>query len=905
MSWIDGVRARFTLLFRRGAAESRMNDEIRFHIEQETDRIVRDEGVDRTEARRRALAAFGGVENHKEELRYDRGGSWLAGLALDVKLGARMLAKYPGLTVVGVLGLAIGVAIGATGFAALETVVDSRLPFVHGDRVIALQNLGFRGRDGARANLHDLDEWRKTLRGVELLGAYRTLDRNLITADGAATPRRVAEMSATGFAIAGVTPMLGRYLLADDERPNAPPVVVIGFNVWQSVFLSDSSVVGKALRLGDTQHTIVGVMPRGFGFPINNNVWTPLKLNAADYVRGQAPAVEVFARLTPGTTLDEVHAQVEAMAVRLARAYPSERENIASRAMWYPHSFVEVPLNNPIMQVAINLVRVIMSVILIVIGVNVAILVYARTATRTGEIAVRTALGASRRRIVSQFFVEALVLSSVGAVVGLGLAQVALRFIATLVDRAAGEQLPFWIQLRLSPATVLYVAGLAVLAAVIVGVIPALKATQRQITATLKQLGAGAGLRLGKVWNTLIVAQVAATVAVMPVAVYALASWILMRNPTPSIPMNELLTASLYLGQRGAGTDDFDEYSAAQFRARFGVLQAEVSRALLQDPSVVSVTFSGSPPGREPQERIELDTLRGVAQRDSGMALRGRWTIMGYVAAGHFNALDVKPLAGRLFEPGDAAPGVHVAIVNRSFVRREFGDASALGRRIRPVGRNVERVYAPWYEIVGVVPDMPYVPVDSGRSRVYVPLRAADAHPITMTLRIRGGAPSAFIPRLREITTNVNPMLLLGNVSQLDQLLDVEGELAKAVLVATAIVAVSVLLLSGAGIYALIAFTVTRRRREIGIRTALGARSAQVIRGVLARAAAQIALGVAIGLVLALPVDRMIGAHIFAGWGVVILPSVVLMMAATGLMAAAAPVRKAMLIQPTEALRSE
>jgi putative ABC transport system permease protein len=910
MSWIDGVRARFMLLLRREAAESRMNEEIRFHIEQEANRIAREEGVDGAEARRRAMAAFGGVEKHKEALRADRGGSWLAGLSLDFTLGVRVFLKYPGLTIVGVVGMSIGVAIGATGFAAIDAVVGTRLPFEGGDRVIALQNLGFRGRDGRQANLHDLEEWRANLRGVELFGAYRTLDRNLITANGAVTPFRVAEMSANAFTIAGAAPILGRHLLADDERRDAPPVVVIGYTVWQRTFFSDSAIVGTSIKLGDAEHTIVGVMPRGFAFPINNSIWTPLRLSVADYEPGRAPAIDVFARMTVGTTIENVHAQVEAIEKRLAAANPRARENIASRAALYAHSFVEIPINHPTVQLLINSARVLMSLILVIVGANVAILVYARTASRTGEIAVRTALGASRVRIVGQFFAEALVLSCAASAVAVAGSVMVLRYLVALVDRWGGEQVPFWMTPRLSTATILYIAGLTVLAAVIIGVIPALKATQRRITVTLQQLGAGgSGLRLGKVWNTLIVAQVAATVALMPVAVYAVGSWLMLRAPVQSIPINELLMANLYLDRAGAGTDDFAEYRGDEFRARFASMQSELVRALESDPRVASVTFSSARPGAEQQERFEVDTLQRDARSDSAQLIndRGRWMLTAAVEPGQFEAFGIKPLAGRVFDAGDVADEPRVAVVNRSFVNLMLGNGPALGRRMRSFGRSGDRDSGRWLEIIGVVPDMPFVQTatESMRSKIYVPMRAQDAFPATLAIRVRAGTPGEFVPHLTAITTRVSPMLRLGRVEPLATTLDADNELPRAVTLAVAVVAISVLLLSGAGIYALMSFTVTRRRREIGIRSALGAGTAQVVRGVLARALLQIGAGIAIGLAFTKPVDAALGAHMFRGWGILVLPIVVLIMFAIGLASAAGPVRRALQIQPTEALRGE
>ena len=212
MSWFEGTRARARLLFARRAAESRMNEEFRFHIDMETERRVRESGLTVDEARRQTLAAFGGVENHKEALRRDRGLAWLGGFSLDLKLGLRMFVKYPGLALVGVLGMAVAVAVGAVAFGIIYTIVDSTLPLADGGRVVSIRNLQD-GDDGpGRAtHLHDLVTWREELRAVDALGAYRTVDRNLITRDGRPEPVRIAEMTASGFRIARVAPLKGMY----------------------------------------------------------------------------------------------------------------------------------------------------------------------------------------------------------------------------------------------------------------------------------------------------------------------------------------------------------------------------------------------------------------------------------------------------------------------------------------------------------------------------------------------------------------------------------------------------------------------------------------------------------------------------------------------------------------------
>ena len=911
MSWLEGTRTRLRLLFARRAAESRMNEEFRFHIDMETERRIRESGLDPAEARRQTLAAFGGVENHKEALRGDRGLAWLGGMSLDLKLGLRMLVKYPGLAVVGVVGMSIAVAIGAISFSVIYTIIDSTLPLDEGDRIVAIQNLESGQNDGGRpTHLHDLETWRKELRAVDALGAYRTVDRNLITRDGRPEPVRIAEMTASGFRIARVAPLMGRYFNDEDERPGAAPVAVIGFDIWQTRFGGRPDVVGQTLQLGATAHTVVGVMPQGFAFPINNRVWAPLRLNPADFERGKAPAIEVFGRLTPGATLADAQLQITTIGQRLTAAYPSARERIRPRILPYTLAFTD----SPELTWALQLVQGLISMLLVVIGTNVAILVYARTASRTGEIAVRTALGASRRRIVMQLFAEALVLTATAAAAGVGIASVALGQVNALATQMGGEQVPFWMRFDISLGVVVYAAGLAVLAAVIVGVLPALKATRRRVTASLQQLapGAGSGMRLGKTWTALIVAQVAVAVAILPITIEGIVKLTQRGMAKPAFANRPFLTASLRLDREGLGTDDVATADAA-FTARYASLETELVRRLEAEPGVANVVLSNATPGGEPNERIEVDGApAATSPKVAAATAAGHAVGVGTVDPDFFDAFDVPVLAGRRFTAADVSAEGRAILVNRSFVRQVLGGRDALGRRVREVrtsrSANTEAVeHGPWYEIVGVVGDLPQ-PVDTSvlQPKVYHPRLPGGVHPVTVTLEMRAATPMTFAPRLRDLTVAVDPMLRLGEVRALEETLqtDTDGAINRYLFVVVAVVTLSVVLLSAAGIYALMSFTIARRRREIGIRAALGAGPRRVLASVLARAAAQIGTGIGVGVVL---IGGVLAAEgdLLTGHAVLLLLAVVGLMGTVGIVAAIGPARRALGIQPTEALRSE
>jgi putative ABC transport system permease protein len=904
MSLLHGTRARLRLLFGRRAAESRMNEEIRFHVEMETDRLLR-EGLPSREARRRALIAFGGVEQHKEELRDGRGLGWLAGLSIDVKLALRMLVKYPGLTVVGIVGMAVAVAIGAISFTLIYTLLDPpALPLDEGGRVVAIQNVDARrGLQARMTHLHDFATWREGLAAVSELGAYHTIDRNLITRDGPPEPVQIAAMTASGFRIARVSPLLGRYFNDDDEGLGAAPVVVIGHTVWQGRFAGDSSVIGRTVQLGATLHTVIGVMPPGFAFPINNRVWTPFKLAPLEFERGEAPPIEIFGRLAPNASLHDAETQLAAIGRQLAVSFPRTHEHVRPRVLPYTRSFVE----SPELSWLSHLIQLLITMLLVVIGTNVAILVYARTASRTGEIAVRSALGASRSRIVGQLVAEAFVLSIAAALTGLGVAWLGLDRLNAFIDRKGGEQLPFWMEFGISPAMVLYVLGMAVLGAVIVGALPALKATRRQVQPTL-QLGAGGtSMRLGKAWTAMIVAQVALAVSVLPLAIAGGAVVFRQAMAAPAVAPGEWMTASLRLDREKAGENH------AAFAVRAENLWNELVRQVRSEAGVVAAVLASSVPGEEPPARIEVEGTATVHDVQ-----------VGGVTPDVFAAFGIPLLAGRGLEAGDVsvssitsnARAGQAIVVNRSFVQQVLGGADPLGRRVRRVretrvvvrrrGVDADTARAePWSEIVGVVPDFPNrVNPRFPEPRIYQPLPQEPFNAVTIAVRVRN-VPAGFGGRLRELAVAVDPMLRLQNVATLDESLHDRMLELRLMVGVVMVVTMSVLLLSAAGIYALISFTVARHRREIGIRSALGAGPGGIIRGVLSRAMRQIAIGIGIGIVIAGVLDSVMDGGFTGGRGVYLLALVAALMGSVGLVAAIGPARRALRIQPTEALKGD
>lgn len=302
MPWTKRWRKRLRALLRKDAVERELDEELAFHLEMETRKNLR-AGMSPEQARRQARLAFGGVEKHKEEVRDARWLAWAGGLSLDLKLGFRMLVKHPGLTLVGGLAMAFAICIGAGTFQFINQFLDPSLPLPAGERVVGIRYWDAARNEEALPLPDDLLAWRKELRTVQEVGGFQSLERNLAVGAGAGEPVRVARMSPVGFGVARVPPLLGRTLVEADAEPDAPLVTVLGHRVWQARFGGDPGVVGRPVRLGESQVTVVGVMPEGFGFPKDHELWVPLR---AEEFRAEVDAgLRVFGRLASGATLAE------------------------------------------------------------------------------------------------------------------------------------------------------------------------------------------------------------------------------------------------------------------------------------------------------------------------------------------------------------------------------------------------------------------------------------------------------------------------------------------------------------------------------------------------------------------------------------------------------------------------
>src|SRR5688572_894589 len=892
MTTIRRFVLRLMSFFRPGAAEAELSREIHSHLQLLEDEYV-SKGMPRDEARLAARRAFGGVEQAKEHQRDARGFRWLDNSRMDFTLGARMLAKYPALSLIGGAGLAVGVAIGAGFFAFPYSFLYATLPVEGGERIVALENWDVDANDEMRRSMHDLVMWRREMKTVGEIGAFRTIARTMTSAGRTAEVVQVAQITADGFNITRVTPVIGRAMVAADESAGASPIVVIGYDVCHSRFGGDASVLGRELRLGNVVHTIVGVMPEEYGFPVNHSYWIPLSTDATFGPR-EGPDIFIFGRLRDGASISQAQAELSALGAQAASAFPLTHARLQPRVMPYAHPILDI---QGITTRDFAAMQSMISMLALIVAVNVGVLVYARTATRQREIAVRTALGASRRRIVGQLFIEALVLSAAASAAGIALARFGITQGFAIYAAEGNDALPYFLNPDMPLAAYMYVAMLTVFTAVVAGVLPALHATGRRAQDTLKQASGTDGLRLGRVWTAMIIAQVAIAVTGLPATM--MISWSGMQSGLTRANYNEesFLAATVTADPDPPAGMPGSVYERESV-VRFEKTKTDLVTLLEAEPAVDDVTVAATVPGAEPRARIAIDGAVNVQAGALDVAFNR-------VAADFFDAFGARIIAGRALRDSDGTGATQAIVVNRAFVNQLLGGANAVGRRLHYVAA-AKSGTTTQYQIVGVVTDLGTnaIAPDLIEPVIYHSLPRATLATSTALIRMRGNDPLQFASRLRDLTAALDPTLRLRIVTfsemKRQQMIGL-----RLVLLASSLVIVTALLLSAPGIYAMMSFTVSQRRKEIGIRAAMGADAGQLLLSIFTRAALQLAAGIVVGTVLALMIDRASEGEMLGSLGRALLPATAVVMTIVGLFATIGPARRGLRIQPTEALRAE
>jgi putative ABC transport system permease protein len=799
----------------------------------------------------------------------------------DVRFGARMLARNGGSTGISVLALGLGIGLTAMMFSIVWGAILRGLPVDRPEQLVSIQRTNLaEGEDDLGVTLHDYEDWKAQQRSFSALEAFFT---GTINVSGTDRPERYdgGFISARTFDVLGVTPVMGRGFTEDDDRPGADGVMLLSHDTWQNRFGADPSVVGRVVRVNARPATIIGVMPEGFAFPQSEEVWVPLARDAASVARGEGQWVSVFGRLRDGVTIDEASVEMSAIAQRLESAYPETNEGIGTIVQPYVKGFLG---DEPVTMLYTMLAAVFM--VLLIACANVANLLISRAAARSREVGIRTALGASRIRVIRQFLTESFILSLAGAGLGLIIAIVGIRIFN---DAVAPTNPPFWIDIRLDAGVLLFVLAITALSSLLSGGIPAWQAARANVADVLKDESRGASsFRLGRISRALVVTEIALSAGLLVCAGLMIKSVTKLRTVDFPFATEEVLTARI-------GLPEAQYPDAASQQAFF----AELLPRLRQLPGAEDVGLIQALPALgAPGSRFAVEGAVYPDDRDYPTSS----TILG--SPGIFDALGVEMRAGRAFTEQDADGAQPVAIVNDEFVRRFFPGDDPIGRRIRLGTRESSE---DWRTIVGVVPDLYAGGLggDDDQQAIYIPVAQGGVRFMSVAARARGGDPLVLGQALREAVLAVDADLPIYWVETLQKAIDDDNWFYMVFGSLFMVFGGVALFLAAVGLYGVMSTSVRQRTREMGVRMALGARAGDVRGLVMRQGVIQLAIGLVLGLTLALLLSSQLQMLLFEldPRDPVIFVGISLMLSATALTACLIPAIRATRVDPMQALR--
>ena len=801
-------------------------------------------------------------------------------LLQDVRYALRQVGRSPGISAVIVLTLALGIGSTTTMFVSANAVLFRPFPYEEPDRILAVRTTqlkqGWTDGPFSYPDFHDVRE-RTTSFGT--MAAHRSGSFNL--AVPGQEPERVEGelVSATMFGLLGVRPAQGRDLREDDDRPGAEPVVLLSDLLWKRRFAADRAILGQAILLNGERHTVVGVMPEGFLYPADRQLWVPLRFSPTEN-RGNH-SFGVVGRLAGGVGEAEAQAELDGAMRALEQQYPESNTGFgASLATLHEQ---EMDDTIPVVWILLGAV----GFVLLIACANVANILLTRAAGRQREIAIRTAIGAGRLRIVRQLLTESVILAGFGAALGLLFAVWGNDFIV----RAVPADKPFWMQFTFDWRVFTFTAVVALASGVLFGVAPALRASSTDLNESLKEGGQGAGTGRGRhrLRSALVVAEVALSLVLLVGAGLMIRSFLTLKNADPGVDRRNTLT--MRFSMLGPAYDSvwarqaFLDRLQPQLAAIPGVRTAALINhlPLTGSNSTTILTVEGRDYRRGEEPTVNFKVVYGDANRALGIALR----------------------RGRSVTVRDVTDSARVIVINETAARRLFPGGDALGTRVRfgRAGDDEE----PFYEVVGIAADVRGRDASSAiPNQAYIPYRDWEWRTMSIVLRT-DGEPMDYAAAARTAVQGLDPLLPVFDIQSLEQIVRQswwDRRLYSQLFGAFAVIA---LVLASVGLYAVIAYGVAQRTREIGVRMALGAGLRDVVTMVARHGAVLTGIGLGIGLVGAVALTRVLRGLMF-GVSVtdpLVFLGVAAILAGAALVACIVPARRAARVHPVEALRYE
>jgi putative ABC transport system permease protein len=813
-------------------------------------------------------------------------------LLQDLRFAVRLLFKDRWFTAVAAVALALGIGVNATVFTFVNAVLIRGLPFNDPDRIIALGGTDARNRPVgvSRLDFIDMREAARSFSGLTLL-----LGTNVNVSDEGRPPEQFAGSynSANLFQLIGQRPMLGRDFRAEDDRPGAEPVMILGNGIWKNRYGSDRAVVGRSIKVNSLVATVIGVMPPDMRFPFNTDLWIPVsqlppELSAS---KRNTRAFQVIGRLEPNVTLPQARIEAQSIAARLAHDFPDTNKDIKAAVDRYSDRVN----GGQIRLVFLSLMGAVGFVLLIACA-NVANLLLARSASRSREIAVRVSLGASRWRIVRQLLVESLLLAILSGVLGYGLSVFGVRWFDS-VTQDVGK--PYWMKFTMDGTVFAFLAAVCLGTGTLFGLAPALHVSKTDVNEVMKEAAGGrsgtGGVRAQRWTSALIVVELVLTLVLLAGAGFMMRSFLVLYRTDLGIDTSRLLTMRLNLPltkypQREPRTA---LYQRLEERLR-GVKAIQASALTTHSPLQGGLDRQLFVDGRAEQAGVPAPSV----------------TVLG-ISPRYFETLQLSVVRGRAFTDTDGLAGSESAIVNQRLVAMHFAGENPIGRRIRLVD-STPRPFDPsqpnmTLTIVGVAPTVRQnLQEPDPDPVVYVPYRSDPQRFMTLLVRAPGD-PASVTSLVREEMRAIEPDLPLFGIQTLDQSLAQQRWPFRVFGSMFAIFALIALVLSAVGLYAVTAYSVAQRTQEIGVRMALGAQSAQVMWLVLRRGLVQLAIGVPIGIAGAFGVGKLLQSLLVqtSTRDPLTIASIAGLMIAVSLAACFWPARRATRLDPVNALRYE
>ncbi|MBW3552300.1 MAG: ABC transporter permease [Gemmatimonadetes bacterium] len=802
----------------------------------------------------------------------------------SLKLAARGLSRNRGVTALAVITLGLGIGATTFMFSVVHGALYRGLPFADGERIMRIwASNRAEGWDRSSVEYLDYLEMKAEQTSFEELAAGYSGTVNVSTGDRAIRLDG-SFLSANALTVLGVQPALGRGFLPGEDEPGAAPVIILSNQTWRNEFGADPGIVGRGIRVNGESSTVVGVMPRGFQFPEVQEAWVAMRRGAAEE-RNAGTDVMVYGRLREGVSREAAQAELSAIAGRLSTEFPETNEDIGVNVT----SFTD--MGSETTAILLTMLGTV-GLILLVACTNVANLLLARTATRAREIALRTALGAGRRRLIGQLIAEAGVLAALGAVLGAAGAWIAMGWFREAI---AFTDPPFWFVFAVDGPILVFVILIAAFAAVVSGVIPGLKATGGDIQVILQDDSRGSSsMRLGRLSRGLVVAEIALSVGLLVVAGLMARGIVERRSLDLPFPTETVFTARMGLFE--------SEYPGPEARQ---ALYDDLLRDLQADPAIRAAALASALPGTgAANTRVALEGVAYVEARDQPRARSAM------VSHGFFETFDAAPISGRVIDLRDTGSSLPVAVINASFAAELFEGHDPIGRQVRLAAAGGEE--APWRTIVGVVPDLAmegvYNQPGEIRRGVYVPLAQEDTRFVSVAARpAAAGGALGLTPIVTGAVQRLSPDTPLYWVRTLQETIDQNLwtiDVFGGMMIVFGLIALT---MAVAGLYGVTAFSVGRRTHEVGIRMAMGAVARDVLRLIMQQSAIQIGLGLALGLGLAVALAKAMQQVLFRVEPLdpLVYLGITLILTATALIASAIPAIRACRVDPARALRKD